>query len=69
MEIFGLLIGLALILLCVHVRNWRSKEHQSRCPQCGKITKANGASSGMKYAGGAYIHNYHCKACDHKWSN
>ncbi len=69
MEVFGLLIGIGLIILCLHVRNWRSEEHQSRCPKCGNMTNANGASSGMRYAGGGYVHNYRCKNCGHKWSN
>lgn len=69
MEVFGLLVGVGLVILCLHVRNWRSEEYAHRCPKCGNMTKANGASSEMRHTGGGYIHNYHCKNCGHKWSN
>ncbi len=68
-NILGLLAGVGLIILCLYVRNWRSEEYKQRCPKCGNMTNANDASSGMRRAAGGYIHNYHCKNCNHKWSN
>jgi hypothetical protein len=68
-DLFGVLVGIGLIILCLYVRKWRSEEYEQRCPNCGNMTNANGSSSGMRQAGGGYIHNYHCKSCGHKWSN
>ncbi len=68
-DLLGILAGIGLLLLCIHVRNWRSESHQRHCPKCGTLTNANGASSGMRYSGGGYIHNYHCRNCGHKWSD
>ena len=68
-DLLGILAGIGLLLLCIHVRNWRSESHQRHCPKSGTLTNANGASSGMRYSGGGYIHNYHCRNCGHKWSD
>lgn len=68
-NLLGILAGIGLLLLCIHVRNWRSESHQRHCPKCGTLTNANGASSGMRYSGGGYIHNYNCRNCGHKWSD
>ena len=63
-----LLFGAAFIALNVHVRNWRSESHQQKCPKCGTLTNANGASSGLR---NQYreLHNYQCRNCGHKWLN
>ena len=64
----GLLAGVGLFFLCLHVRKWRSESHQQRCPKCGTLTNANGASSGLR---NQYreLHNYRCRNCGHKWLN
>lgn len=66
-DLLGILAGLGLLLLCIHVRNWRSESHQRHCPKCGTLTNANGASSGLRNQYGP-VHNYHCKNCGHKWT-
>lgn len=68
-DLLGILAGIGLLLLCIHVRNWRSESHQRHCSKCCTLSNANGASSGMIYSGGGYIHNYHCRNCGHKWSD
>lgn len=67
-DLLGILAGVALLLLCLHVRNWRSESHQQHCPKCGSQTNANGASSGLR---NQYreLHNYRCKNCGHEWLN
>lgn len=67
-NVFGILAGIGLLLLCLHVRKWRSESHQQHCPKCGTLTNANGASSGLR-EGARDLHNYRCKNCGHKWLN
>jgi predicted RNA-binding Zn-ribbon protein involved in translation (DUF1610 family) len=62
-----LILGAALIMLCIYIRKQRSKNNVSNCPKCGTPTHADGSVKLMR--GGSYIHNYKCPKCGFKWND
>ena len=58
--------GIFLIYVCTRARQQRTQITRN-CPKCGTTCHANPNSTGIRVAGGDYLHDFECPHCGHKF--
>lgn len=63
MEILLTLFGIAFLVSICYQSCKKRTEITHHCPKCGTLCNASPWSTGIRRAGGNYIHNFKCPNC------
>ena len=66
-EVVFLIVAVLVLSFVFYYPCKKRAEITRRCPKCGSTCNASPWSTGVRYVGGGYLHNFTCPNCGHKF--